>query len=62
MQRAGKRSADSGITLATVARARAACRPEEEGRNGVYLSTDLTRDSAIFQVAQSRLLRESRRT
>lgn len=40
MQRARKRSADSRITLATVARDWTACRPEEEGRANVFLSTE----------------------
>lgn len=59
MQTAGKRSADSRITLATVARAD--CVSTGRGReSGVYLSTDLTGTRPYFRLPQSRLLRESR--
>lgn len=59
MQRAGKRSADSRITLATVARA--GCVSTGRGReSGLYFSTDLTGTRPYFRLPQSRLLRESR--
>ncbi|KYN03381.1 hypothetical protein ALC62_05773 [Cyphomyrmex costatus] len=58
MQTAGKRSADSGITLATVARAGSVS--TGRGReNGVYFSANLTGTRPYFRLPQSRLLRES---
>ncbi|TGZ46150.1 hypothetical protein DBV15_05438 [Temnothorax longispinosus] len=49
MQRAGKRSADSRITLATVAGAGLRVDRKRKGESGVYLATDLTGTRPYFR-------------